>query len=70
MSREARRVFFIASELNGTDRSLTPVASKTAFAKAAATGAEAASPAPYAGWSGWLIRATSIFGASENRRIG
>ena len=31
---------------NGTERILTPVASNTALASAAATGAEAASPAP------------------------
>src|SRR5579884_15282 len=46
MSREARRVLFIRSAVNGTERNRTPVASNTAFASAAATGAEAASPAP------------------------
>ena len=35
--------------LNGTDRSRAPVASKTAFATAAATGAVDASPAPSSG---------------------
>jgi hypothetical protein len=38
--------------VKGTVRSRTPVASKIAFASAAGTGEPAASPAPYAGWSG------------------
>lgn len=39
-------------DVKGTVRSRTPVASKIAFASAAGTGEPAASPAPYAGWSG------------------
>jgi hypothetical protein len=38
--------------VNGTWRNRIPVASNTAFANAAATGAQAASPAPFDGWSG------------------
>jgi S-adenosylmethionine:tRNA ribosyltransferase-isomerase len=61
---------FTRAGVKGAVRSLTPVASNTALASAAATGAVAASPAPSSGWSGRLIRITSIAGASGNLRIG
>ncbi len=44
----AARAAFTRSGVNGTSRSLAPVASKTAFASAAATTVTAVSPAPIA----------------------
>src|SRR5215471_9957138 len=62
---------FTRSGENGTRRMRTPVASKIAFAIAAATGRIAGSPEPLGAISGRLIRTTSIaWGASVMSRIG
>src|SRR5262245_50805024 len=58
------------SGVNGTVRRRTPVASNTALASAAATGAVAASPAPSGGASSRWISSTSIAGTSGKVRIG
>ena len=48
-ARALPKAAFTRPAVKGTDRSLTPVASKIALARAAATGAHAALPAPYGG---------------------
>src|ERR1700724_597812 len=62
---------FTLSGENGTRRMRTPVASKMAFAMAAATGRIEGSPAPLGAISGWLISTTSMLsGVSVMSRIG
>src|SRR5579883_1396881 len=57
--------------VNGNSRSRAPVASKTAFAMAAATGQAAGSPAPHAGASRRSSRAMSIASGTAGKvRIG
>src|SRR5207244_6600880 len=59
------------SDVNGTCRSLMPVASKIALASAAAVGRQVPSPAPTGGSSGRSISVMSIVsGASFMSRIG
>src|SRR5687768_6027074 len=58
------------SGVNGIWRMRTPVASKMAFATAAAVVTVEGSPAPIAGWSGRLISTISISGTSEKVKIG
>src|SRR5450759_1527496 len=61
---------FTRSGVNGTVRSLVPVASYTALASAAPTAEHAASPAPSGGSFGRSTRSMSSLGTSENLRIG
>ena len=58
------------SGVNGGSRKRTPVASKIAFAIAAALGTEADSPTPSGGWSGRGSISTSILGTSGKVMIG
>ena len=62
--------FRIRSGVNGGSRKRTPVASKIAFAIAAALGTDADSPTPSGGWSGRGSSSTSILGTSGNGMIG
>ena len=68
--RPAANAALTRAAVNGTRRRRTPVASKTAFPNAPATGTVAASPAPHKASSRRSIRITSTAGASENFRIG
>jgi len=56
--------------VRGYSRSRTPVASKNAFAMAAAAGPVTSSPAPVDGWSSRWTTIGVTFGCSSNRRIG
>ena len=58
------------SDVNGTVRSRTPVASKTALAMADGTTAAAGSPAPQGGSAGRSIISTTTSGTSGNVRMG
>ena len=58
------------SGVKGGSRKRTPVASKIAFAIAAALGTEADSPTPSGGWSCRGSISTSIFGTSGNLMMG
>src|SRR5690242_2079335 len=66
----SRSPFKIRSGVNGSSRKRTPVASKIAFAIAAALGTEADSPTPSGGWSGRGTISTSILGISGNLMMG
>ena len=56
--------------VKGTDRSRTPIASKTALAMAAGTTAAAGSPAPHGLSVGRSTSSMSTVGTSGNVRIG
>ncbi len=61
---------FTLSGVNGTDRSRTPVASKTAFEIADGTTAADGSPAPQGFSVGRSIRSMTTSGTSGKVRIG
>src|SRR5690348_3129633 len=69
----ARAAFQAASTfagVNGSWRSRTPMAEKTALPMAAAIVSDAGSPAPHAGWVGWSSSTTWTLGTSVKWRIG
>src|SRR5215813_863304 len=68
--RAPSRAAFTRSARKGTVRRRTPVASKTAFPRAAGTGVEAASPTPRGGWSSRWMSSNSSAGTSGKVRMG